>query len=282
MKHVNEQERVIKCQSPVISLRGYHGTGKTTTIAKFILSVLLTGMDKKILAVTLTKLAAANLKDELHKSPDWDSRFDKQIRVGTFHSFVVSYVRKFAKYIRFDSNFAIDKDINDKVLRKLIKDKRFVETDKPLETLKDLYRDYVRSGRKIQKIVNVSIDDPKDSKLAARIMKKLKAEKVKMNIMDFDDILYYFYKLCKKEPMVTEAIVYDFSPRVVVDEFQDTIVIQWKIMKLLIKAGIRFLGADDPFQTLFRYAGASLKRFDHLKAIDGCKGFELTENHRTT
>ena len=68
----------------------------------------------------------------------------------------------------------------------------------------------------------------------------------------------------------------------VVDEFQDTTEIQWQIMEVVIREGIRFLGAGDPFQTLFRYTGASLDRFNQLGSLAGCRKFVLTQNHRTT
>jgi DNA helicase-2/ATP-dependent DNA helicase PcrA len=102
-----------------------------------------------------------------------------------------------------------------------------------------------------------------------------------MNVMDHDDTIYYFWRLVKREEKVVNAILRDFS-HMVVDEFQDTTDVQWQIMKILIREGMRFLGAGDPFQTLFRYTGASLDRFNQLGAIEGCRKFELTRNHRTT
>ena len=135
--------------------------------------------------------------------------------------------------------------------------------------------------KSIDPIAKELIEDRKDRKVAIRILKKLKVWKRENNVMDFDDTLFYFRKLLENDPTVAKTVTRDFS-HLAVDEFQDTTEVQWRIMKMFIEAGICFFGAGDPFQTLHRYAGASLKRFDQLEAIPGCRTFELTENHRTT
>jgi DNA helicase-2/ATP-dependent DNA helicase PcrA len=99
--------------------------------------------------------------------------------------------------------------------------------------------------------------------------------------MDFDDLTFNFYKLVKKNDYALQSIVTDY-PLMIVDEFQDTTDIQWKVMKMLIKNGIRFLGAGDPYQTLYRFGGADHERFNQLKSVPGCKEFKLTKNFRST
>ena len=91
---------------------------------------------------------------------------------------------------------------------------------------------------------------------------------------------FIFIPCCGK-PNVVDAVLKDYT-HLFVDEFQDTTGIQWRVTKLLIAAGIRFLGAGDPYQTIHRYAGASFQRFDQLEALKGCQAFELTVNHRST
>ena len=142
-------------------------------------------------------------------------------------------------------------------------------------------RKYVRSTKDIESIAKELIEDRNDRKLAIRILKKLKVWKRENNVMDFDDTLFYFRKLLENDPTIAKTVTRDFS-HLAVDEFQDITEVQWCIMKILIDAGICFFGTGDPFQTLYRYAGASLERFDQLEAIPGCRTFELTENHRTT
>lgn len=276
-----EQRGVIKCKDHIISLRGYHGTGKTETTSEYAMEVLVTDRGNRVLVVTLTKRAAANFADRLHGHPGWDRRFNHRIRVGTFHSFTQSYVRKFASCIGFTPSFLLDNDINKKIVSKLVKDWNFNYSENPARDLNDLYQKHVRSAKGLKSVIRKQIKDHKDKKLAIQILKKLRRQKIKMDVMDHDDTLYYFRRLLKREPRVVNAILRNFS-HMVVDEFQDTTEVQWQTMKILIREGMRFLGAGDPFQTLFRYTGASLDRFNQLESLEGCRKFDLTQNHRTT
>ena len=276
-----EQRGASDCRGRIIALRGYHGTGKTETLTADIIKTLRRDKGSRILAVSLTKRAARNLSDKLHDHPNWEASFDCRVVLGTIHSFAIRYLKRFASGVGFISDFEIDSDINDELLRKLIKDKNFFRIKKPLDVLKSLNQNYVRSMNDIETIADEFFEDRKDRKVGIRILKRLKAWKRDQNIMDFDDTLFYFRRLLEKSPSIVKAVTRDFS-HLVVDEFQDTTEVQWRIMRMLIDAGICFFGAGDPFQTLHRYAGANLERFDQLETIPGCRTFELTENHRTT
>jgi DNA helicase II / ATP-dependent DNA helicase PcrA len=281
IKLTPEQLRVTNCRGRVISLRGYHGTGKTKTLTAHIIKTLRRDKGSRLLAVSLTKRAAGNLSDMLHGHPNREASFDSRVVVGTIHSFAIRYLRRFVSQVGFVPDFEIDPDINDEFLRELIKGKSFNGIKKPIDVLKNFNRKYVRSIMDIESIADELIEDRRDRKLAIRILKKLKVRKREKNVMDFDDTLFYFRNLLENDRSVAKTVTRDFS-HLAVDEFQDTTEVQWRIIRMLIEAGICFFAAGDPFQTLHRYAGASLERFDQLEAIPGCRAFELTENHRTT
>ena len=193
-----EQRRVIRCKDPVISLRGYHGTGKTQTTSEYAIKVLVTDHGNRVLVVTLTKRASANFADRLHGHPDWDRRFNHRIRVGTFHSFAQAYVRKFARLIGFTPSFLLDNEINNKILSKLVKGKNFNLGTIRLRDLNDLYKRHVRSAKGLKSTVRQHVKDRKDQKLAIRILKGLRRRKMEMNVMDHDDTIYYFRRLLKR------------------------------------------------------------------------------------
>ena len=112
IKLTYEQTDVVKCDVSPISLQGFYGTGKTGTLCSYIVERLRLDENALILGLSLTKLAAMNLKGKLVKHPDWDPIFERRVTVGTFHSFAYSYVRKFAGLVGFTSNFSIDNGIN--------------------------------------------------------------------------------------------------------------------------------------------------------------------------
>ena len=281
IKLTDEQKAVVECTDSPISLRGFHGTGKTGTLCSYIVERLRRDENALILGLSLTKLAALNLKRKLITHPDWNPIFDRRVTVGTFHSFGYRYVRKFAGLVGFTSSFDIDNGINEKLLRKIIAHKKYDSLDDPLKLIMKANRKHVRSGKRISEVAQGIAGNEKDPELIVEAVRELKQRKRQLNVMDFDDLLFHFYTMLRKDREVMDAVLADYT-HLVVDEFQDTTGIQWRVSKLLIEAGIRFLGAGDPYQTIHRYAGASFKRFDQLEALKGCKAFELTENHRST
>lgn len=281
MKPTKEQMKVIKCKDPVISLNAPHGTGKTKTLAWFIVEKASGGKYKHILAVTLTKEAAKNMEEELKKlGPALPGT---SVTFSTFHSFSYGVLRANVSPIGFRQNILVDQGINTKLIKKMvIKDKGDLKgIDKPIKAIVNIYKKHVCSGLSILNAIKKVIDDDSYTKVLKIIIKKIKKEKVEMNVMDFDDMIYYFWKLLKQDDSFIGMVVCS-NPLMVVDEFQDITQVQWKIMKLLINKGMYFLGTGDPYQTIYRFVGASFKRFDHLEKIKQCHKFHLTQNHRTT
>lgn len=281
IKLTDEQSAVVKCDVSPISLRGFYGTGKTGTLCSYIVERLRRNENAMILGLSLTKLAALNLKRKLITHPDWNHIFERRVTVGTFHSFAYGYVRKFAGLVGFTASFDIDNGINEKLLRKIIDRKKYACLDDPLKLIMKASRKHVRSGKRLSEVAQGIAGNEDDAELIVEAVRELKQRKRRQNVMDFDDLLFHFYVLLRKDREVMNAVLADYT-HLVVDEFQDTTGIQWRVTKLLMAAGIRFLGAGDPYQTIHRYAGSSFQRFDQLEALKGCKAFELTENHRST
>ena len=161
IKLTPEQLRAARCKGRIISLRGYHGTGKTETLAAYIVKTLCRDKGSRILAVSLTKRAAGNLSDKLHEHPSSEDSFVSRVVVGTIHSFSIRYLRRFVSQVGYGygSDFEIDPDINDELLRKLIKGNSFNGIKKPLDVLKSLNRQYVRSANDIESIAKELIED---------------------------------------------------------------------------------------------------------------------------
>ena len=158
---------------------------------------------------------------------------------------------------------------------------RFKSLNNPFEVIKTVSEKYLRTNNKI---IGIALKEIKGLKMCNEIRKTvLSVQKRKrlLNVMDNDDLTFYFYKLVKDDPATVLSTVSE-NPLMIVDEFQDTTHIQWKVMKTLIENGIHFMAAGDPYQTLYRFAGADPLRFNHLHSIPGCEQLTLTQNHRST
>jgi len=276
-----EQNKVIHSRDRVISLSAPGGTGKTETLALFTLEQI--GRNQHVVLLTYTNAAADTMRSRLQAL---DTFRDDCVFIGTLHGFANKILKEHAGLIGFDTHYRLLPGVTAKVLESLIRDNRqhLKDLDKPIiNTINGLY---LRSNSPISYIAanmpgGSSITDTKVTKQIRGIILEAQRVRKKDNVMDFDDMPYYLYMLLKNNPPVARSIVKTW-PVMVVDEFQDTSTVQWRAVKLLIDKGIRLLAAGDPYQTLFRFAGASHDRFKRLGAIPSGTEYHLTENHRST
>ena len=278
----DEQIEVIDNKYRIISLRASGGCGKTEALAWFVWNNL--DQYKKISMVTYTKSAAKTMEERIRISRYFD---ENSHFIGTLHSFADGILRQHCDLIEYDRDYRIEPGITDKLLKSLSTHLRGL--DKSFKIVKEINQIFLRSNNKISNICNQvfqkeGIEAENQERIIQtikNIIVKLRLDKQRSNKMDFDDLPYWFYILLKNNPNVAKALAKEY-PVIVVDEFQDTTEIQWKALKILINNGARFLGAGDPYQTLFRFAGAVHKRFQQLENIPKCVSFQLTQNHRST
>ncbi len=276
----NEQRKVINCDSQLISLSAPGGTGKTDCLIWYILKQIKSGKHIRIIMVTLTNSAADTVNERFE---DRNNPYSNSFKASTFHSFAKSILPNHAKKIGYQNNFSVVPGITEKILKRIVNEhkSRLKELNKPYEVIKEINDKFLRSNHLIKNIAQEYIQKEKTIKLIRKIILGALKERKRLNEMDFDDLTFNLYKLLKNNDSVLQSIVTDY-PLMIVDEFQDTTDIQWKAMKLFIRSGIQFLGAGDPYQTLYRFVCANLKRFNQLSAISGCKEFQLTKNFRST
>jgi len=275
-----EQWKVINCNSQLISLSAPGGTGKTDCLILHILKQIKSGKYIRIIMVTLTNSAADTVNERFE---DLKNPYSNSFKASTFHSFARSILPNHAKKIGYQNNFNVIPGITEKILKRRVNEhkSRLEELDNPYEDIKEINDKFLRSNHLIKNIAQEYTQKEKTIKLIRKIIWGALKERRRLNVMDFDDLTFNLYKLVKNNDSALKSIVTE-NPLMIVDEFQDTTDIQWKAMKLLIGNGIQFLGAGDPYQTLYRFVCANLKRFNQLSAISGCKEFQLTKNFRST
>ena len=97
----------------------------------------------------------------------------------------------------------------------------------------------------------------------------------KYNLKDFDDLLIDFYELIKKQPLVC---LYQY---IFVDEFQDTNLLQYMILKKLIHKQTHVLCVGDPDQSIYQFRGAQAKIINEYIKDYNAKVMKLTINYRS-
>ena len=222
---------------PVMVFAGA-GSGKTRTLTYRIINMIVNERISpyNILAITFTNKATNEMKERIASYIDVDVR---NITISTFHSLCAKILRKDISVLGYANDFGI---VDDEDQLKIIGD-----------ILKENGREK-KEAKQVQKIINyckcfnTKPDDPHINDIYLEYEKTMK----EMNLLDFEDLLIKVYELFTTH----EDVLFRYQERfkfVLVDEFQDTNLIQYKIIKLIaLKYQNIFVVGDDD-QSIYRF-----------------------------
>ena len=281
-----EQRQAVECaDGPVLIVAGA-GSGKTRVLTSRIAYMIERGMDPaRILALTFTKKAAGEMKERIGQMVG--ERKARRIYMGTFHSVFIRFLREFADKIGFPPGFTIY-DTSDSVsaVKACVKQLGLDDkTYKPKEVLS-----------RISKAKNDLITPTPYSEGAGgfrdedRLHKKPDIYKVyqlycqmcrQSGVMDFDDILLYMNILLRGSAEAMASIAGRFDA-ILVDEYQDTNLAQYLILKkLAVHRNITVVGDDS--QSIYAFRGAKIENILNFKKdFPEAKTFRLERNYRST
>lgn len=282
LEGLNPEQRSAVCHldGPLLILAGA-GSGKTRVITYRIAYMMRKHHVRagSILAITFTNKAAGELKERIEALVGDDSRY---IWSGTFHSIFARILRRHAQLIGYEKTFSII-DTDDQI--KLIK-QSMTALDIPEKLYKPRNFQYEISSSK-----NAMISPDDYEKLAgqddykrkcAKIYKRYCAMLKENNAMDFDDILINMVKLLNDHPDVRELYQEKFK-YIMVDEYQDTNMAQYKAIKLLADKYRNLCVVGDDDQSIYSFRGADVRLILNFeKDYADAKVIKLEENYRST
>ena len=234
----------------------------------------------KILAVTFTNKAAAELKERLSKmnAPAAD------VWAATFHSTCVRILRKSIGSIGYGSNFVIyDTDDSKRVIKGVLEAMNISEkTFNP----KVIASAISRAKDKLippEKFPVTNEDGKSDFQLGVirdvyiEYQKRLKAA----NALDFDDIIMKTVEVFRNDPQALEYWQKHFD-YIMVDEYQDTNMAQYELVKLLSggKGNLCVVGDED--QSIYRFRGATIENILSFEKQFDSVVIKLEQNYRST
>ncbi len=271
-----QKEAVLHIDGPCLVIAGA-GSGKTKVLTTRIANLIKNGISSyNILAITFTNKAAKEMRDRLSNIVPDNNAF-----VGTFHSLGVRIIRENAPLLGLDRNFSIiDSDDVISLIKKIMKD---LGLDPKLTAPA-----YIRN--KISNIKNemLSREDivkfyntPQD-KVAEKVYYEYIEILKKNNSVDFDDLLRLPVKLFLENPDVLEKYQDRFK-YILIDEYQDTNEVQYKLSKLLAKKYQNIFIVGDPDQSIYMFRGANFRNILNFeKDYKNAKVIPLEENYRST
>lgn len=215
------------------------GSGKTTVLTHRVAYYIQKGIDsKQIMLLTFTNKASQEMLSRVKKLIG-----DKECNVvgGTFHSIACRFLRKYSDVIGFDNNFGIiTTDDSKHIIKKIIankiseRSKEFRDNFPNNNVIFGIYSTAFNKHYTIDEMVKINGEEYSREviDLIKEILIQYKEEKKTMNVLDFDDLLKFFYLLLKQKPQIREKIS-DECPYILVDEYQDINWIQNQIIELL-------------------------------------------------
>lgn len=276
----SEQKKAgAKVNGPLLILAGA-GSGKTRTITYRIAYMIqeLGISPYSILAVTFTNKAAKEMRERVENLIGEDG---KRAMISTFHSFGLRLLRVYSKIIGYDSNFTIyDTDDQKKVVKGIMK--QLVIKNKDLTEGKIVSRisKLKEDGISPEEYEKDHRFEP-DANIIYEVYKRYNQILKENNGMDFSDILTNTYKLLESRE-VLEKLQEKFK-YIMVDEYQDTNNIQYKIINKIAAKYRNICVVGDENQSIYGFRGADIRNIlDFEKDYPDAVVIKLEENYRST
>ncbi|MFT3951087.1 MAG: 3'-5' exonuclease [Oscillospiraceae bacterium] len=232
-----------------------------------------------ILAITFTNKAAGELKERLSAMLGEDGR---GITAATFHSACVRILRRECEAIGFARNFTIyDSDDAQRLVKSCLQE---LDISEKMFAPRMILTEISRQKDRLVKPAQFETSAAGDYKtlVIAKIYKLYQSKLRAANAMDFDDIICHTVTLFEDNPEILEHYqnLYKF---ILVDEYQDTNMVQYKLVSLLSGKHRNLCVVGDDDQSIYRFRGATIENIlSFEKQFDTCTVIRLEQNYRST
>ncbi len=257
----SQQRNAVTAPDGAVLVVAGPGSGKTRVLTQRI--AYLIGSEGvrpwQILAVTFTNKAAKEMDQRVKVM--LNEQATDGMMLGTFHSICARILRRETDHLPFESNFVIfDSDDQERIVKNVIKEFNLNEK---------LYRAQSIHGA-ISRAKNELIgpDDYPISTYRDEVIKRVYIEYQKRliasNAVDFDDLLVYTARLLEENPAVRDKYAQRFR-HVLVDEFQDTNLAQYALVKQLASHHRNIFCVGDPDQSVYGWRGADYRNVQRFE-----------------
>lgn len=254
------------------------GSGKTRLLTRRIAHLIedLGVSPYNILAITFTNKAAEEMKNRVLSIVDGADG----IWISTFHSMCAKILRLHATKLGYSSNFTIyATDETERTLKQIVKDMG-VSEDNFWKTALRCISDAKNGGYSPERYCEEYSHLP-DIETITRVFESYEAKLKSNNAMDFDDLLLKTHELFDVCPDVLEKYGNRFR-YVLVDEFQDTNVIQYNLVRMLASGYGNVFVVGDEDQSIYGWRGADVTNMQSFIEDFGAKIYKLEQNYRST
>jgi DNA helicase-2/ATP-dependent DNA helicase PcrA len=275
-----QREAVETLEGPLLVLAGA-GTGKTRVLTTRFAHILMTGRARpwEVLAVTFTNKAAREMRERVSAIL---GRPAEGLWLGTFHALCARMLRRHAEHVGLQSNFTI-LDTDDQLrLLKQVMEAEAVDTKRwPAQGLMGVVQRWKDRGLTPARVTAAEDSDYANGK--ARLLYQGYQDRLRtLNAADFGDLLLHVTEILRTEPEVLAGYHRSFR-YILVDEYQDTNLVQYLWLRLLAQERRNICCVGDDDQSIYSWRGAEVEnilRFE--KDFPGARIVRLESNYRST
>jgi len=265
-----EQQRAITHGAgPLLVIAGA-GSGKTRVITRRIAHLVEQGVSPwEITAVTFTNKAAREMRERVASMVP-----ARDLWVCTFHALAARVLRRWGEKLGYTSQFTIyDTDDRNLLIKTILKEKN-IDRVRPNEVAQDLSRMKNGMGR----VEHSGFHAEMITSVIATYEKRM----LESNAMDFDDLLVNLHRLLEEIPDARAALQRRAS-WLMVDEYQDTNSLQYRILRAMAGERRCVCATGDPDQSIYRWRGATIRNIlDFERDFEGATVVTLDRNYRST
>ncbi|WVQ74660.1 hypothetical protein IAR50_004262 [Cryptococcus sp. DSM 104548] len=263
------------------------GSGKTRVLTSRVAYLVQHHgyLPREIVAVTFTNKSASEMRRRLKTLLGEEKA--GQLVLGTFHATCVKYLRRYGTLINLPNNFVIaDADDCKKMIANMIKERK--------EQLAEMSMS-IKEGTVLSEISNAKAKGESPEEMGSRarntnnlststllvisqLYQEYQVQLRENNSLDFDDLLVYALRLFTEAPRVVENVKH-----ILVDEFQDTNITQYELLKCFARAHMGVSVVGDPDQSIYGWRASDIENLNKMyKDFPGVDAVYLEENYRST
>ena len=276
-----EQRAAVEAlDGPLLVLAGA-GTGKTRVLTTRFAHILLSkkAFPNQVLAVTFTNKAAREMRERVAAILGQPA---EGLWLGTFHAICARMLRRHAEFVGLSGNFTIlDSDDQLRLLKQVMDAARIDTKRWTPNSVMALIQRWKDRGLTPAR-VGVEAADDADTSLAREVYAAYQARLLALYAADFGDLILHVTEILRTQPDILAQYHRNFR-YILVDEYQDTNLVQYLWLRLLAQGHRNICCVGDDDQSIYSWRGAEVEnilRFE--KDFEGAKIVRLESNYRST
>ncbi|KAA1257775.1 ATP-dependent DNA helicase PcrA [Rubripirellula obstinata] len=271
-----QRDAVTHIDGPLLILAG-PGSGKTRVVTHRVANMLGHGVSPfQIAALTFTNKAADEMRARVDKlapgQPVW---------MGTFHRFCAQRLRRYASFVGLKENYSIyDSSDSKQAMKRAIAAAGISTTHcSPDQIASSISK--AKNRLATPEMMEGHALSPQDA-IAAKVYPVYQQQLLTANAVDFDDLLLHIARLLRENPEVRGELDSKYK-YIMVDEYQDTNLAQYAIVRALSIDHPNLAVTGDPDQSIYGWRGADVNNIlDFEKDYPNVKTVRLEKNYRST